>query len=663
MTKSKISVGTSEVGEDDPIWKRISESIRDALSGKSAIDPELLDKSVLPGDNNGTSHHKRAKRVRAEFTSDVSGISSSMMGDTFDRPMGRLSDADQLELVKVDPIIGAIVNTRVNQASPLGDRSESMFDKGVRILDTKMPKEVDYEDRALYLQECKRREIIRDRMMSWVLTCGEDDTETLDKIYIDSDKTMKMCTLKQYMQSQSRALLSCGRCATQMIRDTEGKMLIFRPAPVESIKPVRPGHNVYLSQMRGMSNEVSNEESIEAVESYNKINAAEKPIAWVQELGGRQVAFFTERDMFISYYQMQAQLDLCGYPLSPIEFALYLVYIHQHSLNYLRNQFTKGLLTRSMVCITTKDPEVELGEEDLSRFKRELQNLASRTSNSSVIPVISGPIDVNIKPFDLGPKDLEWQALEQTAIRMICSAFQIAPNEVGFGLLGDPAGLSGDASKDNELVQGEERGLRNLVDIIIESLNHCLYDRFPEAKEEGFKLVAVGLGSETRMAMLQRLQAEQGLTATMNDLLSQSEKNVTVDYGGNVPLNPLFHSGVVKYMHYGVFMEHFFGEKGASQRPDYDFLIDPNLNQMYQSLKTGGREAMIAQNQMAIAQVQAAQQQAAQPQQQEQQGSTKPQQEQQEQPQPAKKSLEQHYAEHEKLNKSLLDEWMNLHAD
>jgi hypothetical protein len=649
--KSKIQVGSSEDIENPSIWKTIHSALERALT------PDDLEKSDGNSIGNPDAHKDRPKRVRASFSSDLADHAESLHSDTYDRPLRRLRDKDLLELVRIDPHIGAIVNTRVAQVTSFGDRSESMFDKGVRLLDTKPPQEDEFNSKEEYTRECDRRAVLKDRILQWVLSCGTNDKDILSEIYIDSDKTFKSCTLKMYLQSQARALLSVGRCATQMIRDTQGELLIFRPAPVESIKPVRPGRRVYLTQSRGAEQEPSNNESLHAADAFNRIPDAEKPVAWVQELNGRQEAFFTEQDLRVSYYQVQAELDLCGYPLSPIEFALFLVYIHQHSLSYLRNQFSKGMLTRSIVCIRTTDPEAELAEEDLNKLKRELQNMAARTENSSVVPMISGPIDITIKPFDLGPKDLEWLNLEQTVIRALCSAYQISPSEVGFGLLGDPAGLSSDGSKDMELIQGEERGLRILVDILMEDLNQCIYDRFPEAERDGFKLIAVGLGNETRMAMLQRLSAEQNLVATINDLMSQSEKHDTIEYGGNVPLNPLFHSSVVRYMHYGKFLEVFFGQEGASQRPEYDFLIDPALNQSYQQLKTGGREVAIAQSQATIMQTQMMQMQAkaqAQaPQEQAQQESQTPKGNQDQ-------TLEKRYNDHEELHKSLLDAWMDL---
>lgn len=633
----KPTVHSVEIPQDKMSEYTLVKSIQDLTSEVGSTVQRQEDDPVP-----STSDTSTVKKTRVFFQSDRSLSSATQMGDSYSKPSRRLRDKDLQSLVAMDPDIGSIINTRVSQVTSFGDKSDTQFDRGIRLLDPLSPKEEEFASPEQYAAEMTRRVAIKEAILNWIMDCGTRNASVLDEIYENSDNTLKNCGLKAYMQSQARNLLTFGRMYRQNIRDANGDLLIFRPAPAEGMEPVRPGHKVYLAK-----NDDTNTESLVAVEHYNQIPDGRKPIAWVQNLDGRQVAFFTERDLSVSFYQTQAMIDLCGYPLAPIEFAIYLVYMHQHTLQYLRNQFTKGMLNRSIITITTNDPDIELSPEDMANFKRELQNMAMRTENSSAVPVLSGPIKLDVRPLDLGPKDIEWLQLEQNVRRCLCSAFQIAPDEVGFGLLGDPGRTLGDGGKDNELIQGEERGLRILVDVLLADLNDAMWDKFPDAKTMGLRLIAVGLGSETREGMLARLQTEASLTATMNDLYSQSEKNTTIRYGGNVPLAPLWHQNVVKFMHYGRFMEEFFGEPNASKNPAYDFLVDPALNQAYQAAKTGGQQAMQAQNQMAVAQVKAAEQQQGQPQ---------PQDNKQE----PEKPLAEHFERQEQLNKSLLESWLKM---
>lgn len=592
--------------------------------GRNVIT-EHIKKSM--GDYRPNEEEKKKRKYKGSKVVFTSKYSTNVnFGDSLSKEGRRLSDQELRDLAGIDPYISAIINTRVTQVSGMAGRSASKFDKGVRVIDIQRLDRDDYENDESYEEALKIREAEKEAILRWVLSCGTSDSTALDEIYKGADPTFKNCSLKNYFQAQTYNLLTFGRGARQNLRATDGTIVAFRPAPVESIKPVDPYKKVHVSQ----ADSTTSFQSVEDVSKYNKLPEFDRPISYVQEIDGFQSNFFTDRDLKMMYYQVQALTDLKGYPLSPIEFALFLVYMNQHCLSYLRNQFVKGVLTKSMLVLTSTDPSVQISQEDLATFKAELQNYASRTDNSSAVPVLAGPIQVNNVRLNDNMKDMEWPTLSNMIVRALCSAFQISPLEAGFGQLGDSAGLSS-GDKDYDLVQGEERGLRLIADILVEDLNDAVFDNFPSAKEK-YKVELNGVGNETRDGVINRQVQEMNTTATMNDLLAESDKNRLLSYGGEVPMSPTFHNSVVRYMKYGVFLEHFFGEENASKKPEYDFLVDPSLNQAYQAAKLQTQEMAAqaqalqleqqkqqlaqADQQMQMAQQQAemAQQQAQQPQ-------------------------------------------------
>lgn len=581
------------------------------------------------------------------------------VGDSLSKEPKRLSDAELKELSLVDPYIGAIINTRVAQISTFGAISESKFDKGVRVIELDEIRKEDFETDEAFEREMKLREAEKKAILEWVLNCGTTDKQVLNEMYEAADPTFKYCSLKDYFQAQSRALLTFGRCARQNLLNADGTICAFRPTPIETIKQVKFGSKVHVTAV----SDVSQQSEVDA-EKYNKIPTNDKPIAYVQEVDGVQTGFFTDEDLKVTYYQVQSFLDLNGYPMGPIEFALFLVYIHQHTLGYLRNQFVKGQLSKSMIVVRPTDPSVKISDEDIESFKMEIQNLATRTDNSAVIPVIGGPVELELIKTTETPKDMEWMQVEQTVIRALCSAFQISPLEAGFGQLGDTAGM-GQGNRDYEIVQGEERGLRLLVDILVEELNDAVYQNFPEAKKR-YKVAAFGIGNETREGVIQRQSQELNTTATLNSLFSESDKNRQFDFGGDVPLAPLFHQNVARYMTYGKFMESFFGVEGASKRPELDFIIDPSLNQAYQQLKMGMQQMQAQQQALGLQeqQMQMEMQQAQMQQGMAPQGEQPPAEE--KNPEEAQKSedieLQKAWEESMKSNhETLLKSWLRIH--
>ena len=171
----------------------------------------------------------------------------------------------------------------------------------------------------------------------------------------------------------------------------------------------------------------------------------------------------------------------------------------------------------------------------------------------------------------LGVKDILWTEM-----------FNINDynQEMGYGHLSINQGGLGQANKQEEIVRGEERGLRMLLDIIYDCVNEIFYENFEEGRDN-FRLTYTGVGEDSRDAVVERQNQELSTTATLGSLWADSEKNEPIPAGANVPLAPSFHSNVVRYLKYGFFMEKFFGFEGWSEKPEYDFIIDATLNQSY----------------------------------------------------------------------------------
>ncbi|CAB5221075.1 Bacteriophage/Gene transfer agent portal protein [uncultured Caudovirales phage] len=492
----------------------------------------------------------------------------------------RLSDAELKQLVQLDPYVSAIVATRCSQAAACGNPSESKFKKGLRIIEMNRLERSSFGSDAEYHSELLARTSKMKAIESWILNCGTDSREILDTSFASADRTFKYCNLRQFIEAQARNLLTFGRLATQVMRDSNGTPVMFRPVPIETIAPVIDREDISISRR-----DESARSSIIDADEYNALSENLRPAAWVQRIDGQNINFFTEDDLKVAYYQKQALFELNGYPLAPLEMAVFMVFIHQQTLGYLKNQFVKGMATKGLISLESTNENVQLSDSDVEDFKQQFHNFVTRTDNSAVTPVIAGPVSVRYVPLSNNPKDMEFLQTEEHVIRALCSAFQISPQEMGYGHLSLPQGGLTQSSKQEDLIRGEERGLRGLLDIIFDQINEIVFENFPEAKGM-FKVGYVGVGEDTRDAVVQRQTVEINTTATMASLFADSEKKETIPLGGNVPLAPIFHSNIVRYMKYWELRHFYFGDEEAKDNPAYDFIIDVNLNQAYMQLKT-----------------------------------------------------------------------------
>lgn len=512
----------------------------------------------------------------------------------------RIQDTEQKELAQIDPYISAIITNRCAQSAVIGYPSESKFDKGSRALDLDPPDEDDFETDEEYERECLIHEAHQKAILKWTVNCGTTDSDIINQAFQGGDLTFKSCTLREFLEAQVRNLLTFGRCATQIFRNEEGLPVMFRPVPVETIYNVVEGEKIHIG-----TSEDTADQSKEDAEEYNALEPDERPIAYVQRVDGRNINFFTEDDLHVWHWQKQALFDLNGYPLSPIEQAIYMVFVHQQTLNYLRNQFVKGMANKGMITMESTLPGVEISDADLEDFRQQFHNFVTRNDNSAVIPVIGGPVKVNYIPLSSTPRDMEFLQVEEHVIRALCSAFQISPQEMGYGHLSLPQGLGGGsgAGKQEDIIKGEERGLRMLLDIIYDGLNKIIYLNFPDA-EDKYRISYVGVGEDTRDAVIERQQMELNTTATMNSLMADSEKMDAIPFGGDMPLASAFQTGPMRFMTMGEIREYYLKVDGASKDPALDFYADPAINEAYQALRTAPLQMQQAQAAMGAEQQQ-----------------------------------------------------------
>jgi hypothetical protein len=588
--------------------------------GEVSFYVDDLSKSVKPLEDNELIKDK-IEQSKAVFSLESRNASSNSL---FEKK-GRMSDKELRELAYYDSIISLIIDTRANQSMSFGRKSANKYDRGF-VLREVIPVQID----SMISQQEKEEEIkfrteLSNVIFKYVLNCGSTNRSILDHVFQGSDTTFKTCNLAEFLGAQSRNLLVYGRCATQIIRSKEGVPVLFRPVPVESIFRVLDQADVALS---GNDRDVA-DQSEDDLKDYKNIEKGRRPIAYVQRIDGKNVAFFTEDDLVVTYLQKQAHENLDGYPMAPIEKAFYAVSMHFYAQQYLQNSFTKGLATKGIINLKTQETGV-VSPEQAEAFRKLFSNYVARNDNSATIPIVAGPIDVEFVPLNITAKDLEFNNLYQRVLMIVCGAFQISPQEIGFGALDSAKPTMGDAGKQEQIVQGEERGLRQLMETLFDLLNDLVADSFPQSKDI-LRLEPIGLGQNTKEADLAIYKEELQTSGTFGKIWSDSERLDVFPFGGDVPTSPIFHQSVAKYMKMSELRHYFFKEKDALKKPEFDFFIDPAINDAYQKQK--GKVPQMQAEQMKLqteqlemqaqqmeTQMQAQQQQGGQQQQNEQQG-------------------------------------------
>jgi hypothetical protein len=497
---------------------------------------------------------------------------------------GRLSDEEQRRLAQYDSIISLIITTRATQFHAFGHPAKNKYDRGFMLRETMAvlnDPTIPKEDREA---ECLFRTKMSEIITKWIVNCGTSDPNVINHIFKKSDSFFKYCTLGDYLEAQGRNLLNFGRAITQVIRNKQGVPLCWRPLPAETIYRVIDGRPVTMSHP-GQGDSDVNVDACDDVIEYNKLNKKQKPVAFVQRIKGKNVSFFTEDEIKITYWQKQAYEGLNGYPLSPIELAYYSILMNFYSQRYLENAFTRGLGSKGIILLKTPEGEIP-PQEQIDSFRKMFNNYLTRNDNSATIPVIAGPMDIDFVQLMATPKDTEFDKLYARVLQTLCGAFQISPHEIAFGSLDPENSTVSDGVKQDSIVQGEERGLKHVLEKLFAEVMSIVFEAFEQAKPI-FTMEAIGLGQNTKEADLGIYREALQTNATFGRIWADSERSESFPFGANVPTSPIFHQSVGKYMKYSEMRHYFFHDEGALDNPAYDFICDPSLDATYQQLKTG----------------------------------------------------------------------------
>ena len=159
-------------------------------------------------------------------------------------------------------------------------------------------------------------------------------------------------------------------------------------------------------------------------------------------------------------------------------------------------------------------------------------------------------------------------------MRAICSQFQIDPVELGLDYLvsGNGKAPAGAESNEAKISYSRERGLYPILMMVEDLYNTDILPAVDKDLANKYEFKFVGYTDETPQTNVALLQAEMSIYSTMNDLLREAGRQAVDDPAYNAPLNETFWQMVERNYTRGEIRERFFGDKGASQRRELQYI-------------------------------------------------------------------------------------------
>lgn len=567
--KGRISVALTDPygvfqGDEQDIKKRDQD-----MANSSPLVKSVLNILNGPGDS--------IERLAFETDPSQNNLYQSLY-----RVKQRLLPDEILKRIAIqDDLVASIVQARGNQISSFGRPQPDRFSTGFKI-----------EPEPGYMEKLKPEEKkkLQERIAACetkILTCGETK----------GWKDQEALTFGQFMFMSARNACIFGRIAIEAIYvdglDNKKRFHSFRPIDAGTIfkaAPIKQAAEAVRRNARKLLEQVKNK-NLEPERFKND------EYAWVQVIQGRPVQAFTSEECLVHNFFPVTDVELDGYPLTPLDTVIVAVTTHINIGNHNKLYFQSGRAARGMIVVKSDDVDDAI----IKHIRQQFQASINSVGNAWRMPIFGVGSDDEIGwfPIDNSSRDMEFQYLSDTNARVILSAFQMSPEELpGYAHLSRGTNNQALSESNNEykLEAHRDVGIRPLLAQLQNFINSSILPLIDEELSKICALKFVGLDVDTAEKESVRLQQDMAVHMTMDEVLEKVEKKpVGKSWGGAFLLNPQWQAVLDKYVPVGMIMEHFFDIKGASQDPRFNYLANPLYFSQMQMLQAEQQAQMQAQ--------------------------------------------------------------------
>lgn len=427
-----------------------------------------------------------------------------------------------------------------------------------------------------------------------LFTCGRTGGYDAFDLY-------KEMNLSQFLHVLARQAVIFGQIAVELVYDVAGKFHSFRPtdagtiyraAPMrEAAQAVRSQATMALQRLRAEGNNAIDPDKF-----------LDDQFTWVQVIGGYPRQVYTDRELVVHTFCPTTDVELDGYPLTPLDTVIAAVTMHINITNHNKLYFQSGRAARGILVLKSDNVD----EQMVKGIRQQFQASINSVSNSWRTPLfgVGSDDEVSWISIDGTGRDMEFQYLSDQNARVILSAFQMSPEELpGYAHLSRGANTQALSESSNEykLEAHRDIGIRPLLAQFQNFLNQKLLKLIDPDVAETCSIKLVGLDADTAEKESIRLQQDMAIHMTMDEVLEKVQKKpLGPDLGGMILLNPQYHALVLdKYFTVGYILEKFCGVTDATKDPRFDYIRDPMWFQQQQMIQQA--QAMEQQAQMGQA--------------------------------------------------------------
>lgn len=419
-----------------------------------------------------------------------------------------LPDQTKLLIYIRSPIVAAIIQTRINQIAefsrPQKDKYSSGFTFGLK-------DETDIETLSPEAQEEVNAEI--EMLNNFILNCGlvDEEREEAEEL-MDFETFLKLIVKDRLIYDQ----LCIERIPTKKGDVLETRSLHhFLPVSAASVRFAT--RNLDPKAINDMDQTASQDAQIR----YNKDRHLNGEYKYVQVVGGQIRRGFTKDELVMRFGNPINDFFTNGYSVGELDLLVSVMTTHLNLDRYNKNLFENGITAPGIINL-----KGEIDEEMLEAFRRAYYAQGIGPDAMLRTPVINNPEGVEFVKMSMSEQDMNYRALADYLIKVICAVYQIAPEEINFASSSknESGGGGGGGSNYNNIEKrikvSRNRGLKPVLRMVENTINHEILPYLQNDWDwvEKYEFKFVGFDAESRKDELDRQEKEVKTFKSVNEI-------------------------------------------------------------------------------------------------------------------------------------------------
>lgn len=344
------------------------------------------------------------------------------------------------QMATKNSVVGAVINTRVNQVSSFTKPARFNKDKLGYEIRLKNPTAVPSDEQTKMMTAIE----------TFIENCGYKKDNTRD----DFD---------QFIRKVVRDSLTYDQLTFEIIPDRRGLPAEFLAVDAATIRAASEDfrYDPYMAE------------------------TAPKPseeVKYVQVIDGTVVSWFTANELAFGIRNPRTSIYMQPYGFSELEQLITQITSHLYAEEYNSKFFSQGGTTKGIINLK-QDPNGVMSSQQLESFKRQWRSQVTGMTGAWKTPVVQIPNGIEYVNVSQSNREMEFEKWMNYLINIVCAVYQIDPAEVNFPNNGGVAGTGGgifESSNESKLKNSKDKGLRPLLRFIESLINKYIVSRFSE---------------------------------------------------------------------------------------------------------------------------------------------------------------------------------------